>query len=77
MTPIEEQGLDLSSALEIIPSLTESGRIRGELDISLTREVIHDLFWQISFYDSYDNSPAVPGAEKNDYGVSTSIGYDF
>ena len=39
--------------------------------------MIEDLFWELSFYDSYDSRPALLGAEKNDYGVNTSLGYDF
>ena len=69
--------LDLSTSLEIIPNLTDTGRVRGEFDISLRWEIIHDLFWQITLYDSYDSDPVVDGAEKNDYGISTSLGYSF
>jgi len=69
--------LDLSSELKIIPNLTETGRGRGELDISLKWEMIEDLFWELSFYDAYDSDPVVPGAEKNDFGVNTSLGYEF
>ena len=60
---------DLSTSLEIIPNLTNSGRVRGEFDITLKWEIIHDLFWQLSFYDSYDSDPVAEGAEQNDYGV--------
>ena len=69
--------LDLSTNLKVIPNLTETGRIRGEFDISLKWEMIEDLFWELSFYDSYDSDPVVVGAEKNDYGINTSLGYDF
>jgi len=34
-------------------------------------------FRKLSFYDSYDSDPVVLGAEKNDYGVNTSLGWDF
>ena len=69
--------LDLSTVFQIIPNLSDTGRVRGELDITLKWEMIEDLFWQLEFYDSYDNRPATAGAEKNDYGVITSLGYDF
>jgi hypothetical protein len=69
--------LDLSTSIMIIPSLTESGRVRGEFDIALKWEIIHDLFWEISLYNSYDSDPGTVGAEQNDYGITTSIGYDF
>ena len=69
--------LDLSTTLQIIPNLTESGRVRGEFDVSLKWEIVSDLFWELSLYDSYDSDPVVDGAEKNDYGVATSLGYSF
>ena len=69
--------LDLSTSLEIIPSLTESGRVRGEFSITLNWEVIGDLSWQLDFYDSYDNKPQSESTSKNDYGVTTSLSYDF
>ena len=69
--------LDLSTSLQVIPNLTDWGRVRAELDISLKWEMIDDLFWQISLYDSYDSDPAVADAEQNDYGIVTSIGYSF
>ena len=69
--------LDLSTSLEVIPNLTDTGRVRGELDIQLRWEMIEDLFWQLSYYNSYDSDPATAGAEKNDYGIVTSLGYKF
>jgi hypothetical protein len=38
---------------------------------------VSDLFFQLSFYGSYDSEPGA-GAESNaDYGVTTSLGYSF
>jgi hypothetical protein len=68
---------DVSTSLQIIPNLTNTGRVRSEFDITLKWEIIHDLFWQLSFYDSYDSDPGTAGAETNDYGITTSLGYDF
>jgi len=75
--------LDLSTSLQVIPNLTDTGRVRGELDIKLKWEMIEDLFWELSYYHSYDSRPPVrpeigtEEAEKSDYGIITSIGYDF
>ncbi len=69
--------LDLSTQLQLAPNLTDSGRLRGEFDISLRWELVEDLFWELSFYDSHDSKPVVPGAEENDFGVNTSLGWDF
>ena len=69
--------LDLSTSLQVIPNLTDTGRVRSELEITLKWEMIEDLFWQLELYDSYDSRPATAGAEKNDYGIISSLGYDF
>jgi len=68
---------DLSTQLQLIPNLTNSGRVRAEFDVSMRWELIPDLFWELGFYDSFDSDPVVPGAEKNDYGITTSLGYGF
>lgn len=66
----------LGTRLFVFPSLTESGRVRINLDIGLRREIITDFFVELSLYDSYDSEPPIEG-EKNDYGIVTSIGYTF
>lgn len=69
--------LDWSASFEVIPSLTESGRVRGEVDITLSWEIFGDLFWRLDFYDSYDTRPQPDTASKNDYGITTSLAFDF
>lgn len=69
--------LDWSTTLEVIPSLTESGRTRGEYDATLRWEIISDLYWQLGYYYSYDNQPQAEDASSNDYGITTSIAYKF
>ncbi len=68
--------VSLASTAYLYPSLTESGRYRGTLDVSLRREIISDLFFDISFYESYDSDPPSAG-ETTDYGIVTSLGYKF
>jgi hypothetical protein len=50
--------------------------VRGEGSLRLRRELVSDLFFEVSVYDSYDNRPS-EGSEKNDWGLSTSLGYTF
>ena len=69
--------LDFSTSLQVIPNLTDTGRVRSEWDIKFKWEMIEDLFWELSIYNSYDSDPVVAAAEKNDYGISTSVGGDF
>jgi hypothetical protein len=68
--------VSLSSTAYLYPSLTESGRLRGTLDVSLKRELIEDLTFDISFYESYDSNPP-SGGETTDYGIITALGYKF
>lgn len=69
--------LDWSTRLQLIPSLTESGRVRGEFETSLDWEIIGDLDWGISLYTSYDSQPQSATGASSDYGIDTRITYDF
>jgi hypothetical protein len=67
----------IDAGLAVFPSLTESGRVRAEADITSRVEFVKDLFFDLTFYGSYD-SEADPSAPSNsDYGVVTSLGYSF
>ena len=68
---------DVTSDVTVYPSLTTSGRIRTEIDISASREVVKDLTVVLTFYHSYDNKPLDPTAQQTDYGLVTSIGWTF
>jgi hypothetical protein len=69
--------LDLASTFIVFPSLTESGRVRGDFDITFRWEFIEDLSWRLSFYDSFDSNTNDPEAASNDYGVNTSLSWEF
>lgn len=69
--------MTMSAQLSAFPGITESGRARAQLDINLRWELIEDLFWDLSYYNTYDSDPSSDTEENNDYGVVTSIGYSF
>jgi hypothetical protein len=69
--------LDWSNTLKVIPSLTDSGRVRGEFDTNLKWEMFTDLKWGVSFYSSYDSKPQTENASNRDYGVNTTLTYEF
>ena len=69
--------LDLTTTLEFIPNITESGEYRGEFEIELKWEIVEDLFWSLSLSDKYDSKVDPLEGEKNDYSIITSIGWDF
>ena len=66
----------LSANVSVFPGITESGRIRVNTDITLRNELFRDFFWDLAFYSNFDNQPAA-GAEKEDYGIVTSLGATF
>jgi hypothetical protein len=68
---------DVTAELTVYPGLTNWGRVRSELDISASREIVKDLTFVLSFYASYDSEPLDVDAAKNDYGLVTSIGWTF
>lgn len=61
----------------LFPNLTSWGRVRAELDISASREIVKDFTAFLSFYDSFDSDPPDPTAAKNDYGLVMTFGWTF
>jgi putative salt-induced outer membrane protein YdiY len=68
---------DIGGTLSLLPSLTESGRVRSEADLRARYEFVKDLYFEIKLYGSYDNKPPSEESENSDYGVTTSLGYSF
>jgi len=73
----DEPELDVISSFIVYPSLSESGRVRTELDLSLRWEIVSDLFWDITLYHDFDSEPPNAQADEADYGVITSVGWEF
>ncbi len=68
---------DLRVSLVVFPSLTESGRVRAELEARLRWEIVEDFFFGLSIYDSFDSDPLLAGSETNDWGLNSSVGWSF
>lgn len=68
---------DITVQATVYPGLSSWGRVRSEVDISASREIVKDLTIVLTFYDSYDSDPSDPTAQKNDYGLVTSLGWTF
>jgi putative salt-induced outer membrane protein YdiY len=67
----------LTSQIVLYPSLTENDRYRGTADVSLRKEIIKDFFFELSFYYDYDSQPPGEATAKDDYSITTSLGYTF
>ena len=68
---------DLSVSWVFYPSLSDPGRVRGEADLSLKREILHDFTVGIHAYDSFDTRPASEAASTNDWAATLSLGWTF
>jgi hypothetical protein len=69
--------LDFSGSTYAYPSLTESGRVRVQLDSRVKYEVLRDFFVGFRITDSYDSKPPQAGTSKNDFTTEFSIGWSF
>jgi hypothetical protein len=67
----------LNSNALLFPSLTDGGRYRTNLSVSLRRELVKDFYLDLSVYHTYDSEPPDANASNSDYGLTTSIGYSF
>ena len=67
---------DITSDLIVYPSFTDSGRVRSNLDVAVSREFIEDLWLDLSVYYSTDNQAPEESA-REDWGVTTSLKYTF
>jgi hypothetical protein len=68
---------DIGGSLAVLPSLTESGRYRAEMDLRAKYEFVDDLYFELKVYGSYDSQPPLADSEQSDYGLTTSLGYSF
>ena len=68
--------IDINSRFASYPSITTPGRTRFQATSDLRIEVFKDIFWGFHLYENFDSKPPVR-ADKNDLGVSTSLGWKF
>ncbi len=59
----------MNSAALLFPSLTDSGRYRTNLNLSLRRELVKDFYLDLSFYHAYDSEP--PGCQRRELRLRT------
>jgi putative salt-induced outer membrane protein YdiY len=66
----------ITSRFSLFPGLTTPGRMRMQVNSDLRIKIVKDLWWGFHLYENYDSKPPVR-ADKNDLGVSTSVGWKF
>jgi putative salt-induced outer membrane protein YdiY len=68
--------LDLATNFVIYPNLSNWGRVRFDFDVDMRWEIVSDLFFGVGYFHNFDSEP-LTDAPKNDFGVTTSIGWSF
>lgn len=67
---------DIRSRFSLFPSLTTPGRMRMQTTSDLRIKIVKDLYWGFHLYENFDSKPPVR-ADKNDFSISTSLGWKF
>jgi len=67
----------VSTRFTIYERVTGASKTRGNLDVDFRWEMFDDSFWGFNIYYSFDTNPESVNASKSDYGIVTSLGWDF
>ena len=66
---------DIQAKVTLYPNLTDFGRIRSDLDASLTHEFIRDFNTGLTVFYRFDSRPSSATAAKHDYGTALTLGW--
>jgi hypothetical protein len=69
-----EVSFTLSS--DLIPSLSDPGRVRAQIDSNLKWEIFNDFYLKWTFYYNFDSKPLSEGAAKSDWAL-TLLGVEY
>jgi len=68
--------LDFGTDVAVYPSLSQAGRVRGQVNLRIAYELFKDFNTGIRFNDTFDSRPP-EGATKNDYVIELTIGWSY
>jgi hypothetical protein len=69
--------LDSSTTFALLPSVSIPGRVRLDLRSRLRLEVVKDLYWSVTLFETFDSDPPAVDVRRNDFGITTSLGWSF
>ena len=67
---------NLNATANILPALSEPGRVRFDTNVSYYVKLFSNLSWNATFYGNWDNRPP-PGFSGSDYGSSSGLSWTF
>jgi Protein of unknown function, DUF481 len=69
--------INLNTSVLLFPSITDSPRVRATLNVALTFKLTDRFSLKLTNFGNYDSRPPSAEAVTLDYGVNTSIAYEF
>jgi hypothetical protein len=69
--------LDLSASLVVLPNVKTWGRYRLQANGKARIEIVRNLYWSLTIYESFDSDPPSETSRRNDFGINTSVGWSF
>jgi hypothetical protein len=69
--------VDVSTRAQALPSLSDLGRVRVEVDVRVSYELLRDFTLGLTIYDDFDSRPPDGSGSANDYGSSFTVGWTF
>ena len=72
----EFDSTELEATLLVFPSLSDSGRVRMTFDAGVKLDLVGDLYWNASPFWHFDSRPPA-NTPRNDFGLSTTVGWSF
>jgi putative salt-induced outer membrane protein YdiY len=68
---------EITGHVFVFPNLTTLGRVRLQAEGNVRFELIKDLFFNVNVYESFDSDPPVENVSRNDFSITTSLGWTF
>jgi hypothetical protein len=73
----ESLDTDISSKLMVMPMLNDLQRWRINFSLSASREIIKDVDIGVTIYELFDSRPPDASINKNDFSITTTLGWSF
>ena len=72
----DDPELDIATSFGVLPSL-KTGRVRLDLRSRVRLELVKNLYWSVDLFDTFDSDPPAVAATRNDFGITTALGWTF
>jgi len=74
-----EHETDISTGFIFLPSLSDLGRYRLQLNAKVKREFVKDFYFAVDLFETFDSRPpqANPNPNRNDFGITMSLGWSY